>query len=153
MNFDGLPLQHAQLNSGPVSVKVNFIKPAQAIQLEEAFRIEGNVTMTGKELNQALLSERWRWLGDLLSEELMGLRPLGGLRIDNDTLELQAEVIAQSLPVVQRFSLKAESGTLQIRRLEGTGQTNLPMDPAIHIEKAVLASGLLHLSGKATVTP
>ena len=153
VNFDGLPLQHAELNSGPVRVKVNFSRPSQAVQLEDAFSLTGNVTMKGKELNQALLSERWRWLGDLLTEELMGLTPLGGLRIDNDILELQAAVKGQSEPAIQRFSLQALSGTLQIRPLEGDGQVDLPMDPSIQIDKAVLAAGLLHLSGRANVTP
>lgn len=153
VNFQGLIIQHAEIKSGLIQVNINIGWPAKAIQLNEAFSIFGNITMTGKELNQSLLSDQWRWLGDHLSEELMGLAPLGGLRIDNDVLELQAPVIGDNEPARQRFSLSAEDGTLRISHLVGGKETNLPMDPAINIEKGVLASGMLSLCGNAKVSP
>ncbi|MCP4973623.1 MAG: DUF2993 domain-containing protein [Prochlorococcus sp.] len=155
VSFQGLPLHHAELTSGPLKLNVNLSKPGQAVQLKQAFEIQGNVTLTGNALNKALLSDPWSWLGDWLAEQLMGLTPLGGLRINNDILELQAAVIGQLEPAKSQFLLRADSGTILIRHLDADAEAeaSLPMDPGIVIKKAELKGGQLHLKGDATVKP
>ena len=89
-----------------------------------------------------------------MAEQLMGLSPLGALRIDVDLLELQVPVAAHQDPVRRRFRLNAEQGTLCFRpETADEPRTLLPMDPAIRIEQVQLAGGQLALKGKASVTP
>ena len=83
----------------------------------------------------------------------MGLTPLGGLRIDNDQMELQAPVVAHKDPARRRFQLRAGQGTVVIHPIDGERETLLPMDDGIQIEKAALQAGILHLQGRARVTP
>ena len=151
--FQGLPLHYAELKSGPLRLNMNLGKSAQVVTLEQSFDLQGTVSITDKDLNQVLLSDPWRWLGDWLAEELIGITPLGGLQINNDTLELQAPVIGQQEPARRRFLIKADKGTVLIRHQDVDLEASLPMDPAIHIEEAVLNGGQLHLKGRASVTP
>ena len=154
MRFQGLPLQHVVLSSGPIQVDLQLLQPGRMLALQHPFRLEGDVTITGRDLNDALLDEPWRWLGDWLSEQLMGLTPLGGLLIDNDVLELQSPVAAQKDPARRRFRLKAAQNTVMIQPLtEEQGATLLPMDPEIHILEASLQGGQLTLQGEARVNP
>ena len=151
--FRNLPIQHADLRSGPIQVDLSLLRPGRMLSLQEPFALSGEVSMGGKGLNEALLNEPWRWLGDWLSEQLMGLTPLGSMRIDNDVLELKAPVVAHQDPARRRFRLDAEMGTVAIRPLDGQHSTLLPMDPMISITQADLQGGMLHLRGEATVTP
>ena len=151
--FQGLPLQHADLRSGPIQIDLSLLRPDKVMALQEPFALKGQVTITGRGLNQALLGETWRWLGDWLSEQLMGLTPLGGLVIDNDVLELQAPVVAHKDPARRRFLLEAGQNTVVLRPVEGYHETALPMDPTIRIVEAQLQGGMLHLSGDAHDTP
>ena len=109
--------------------------------------------MRGVDLNRALLMDRWRWLGDWLAEQLMGLHTLGSLEIDNDMLILTAPVLNAREIVKKQFHLDAAHGTIRISRVEAEGEVLLPMDSNISIEEAHLKGGQLHLSGKAKVTP
>ena len=151
--FQGLPLQHAELSSGPIQIDLSLLRPDKMVVLQEPFALKGQVTLTGRGLNQALLGESWRWLGDWLSEQLMGLTTLGGLAIDNDVLELQAPVAAYKDPARRRFLLQAARNTVVLRPVDGDQETALPMDPSIRIVEALLQGGMLHLSGDADVTP
>ena len=154
VTFQGLPIHHAELRSGPLSLNLNPAQPGQILQLKHDFQLTGAVTMRGVDLNRALLTERWRWLGDWMAEQLMGLSPLGSLRIDADLLELQVPVAAHQDPACRRFRLNAEQGTLCFRPENADEpRTLLPMDPAIRIEQVQLASGQLALKGSASVTP
>ena len=154
VRFQGLPLQHAEISSGPIQVDLTWLRPGQMLALKGPCQVSGMVAMPGQPLGDALLSERWRDLGDWLAEQLMGLSPLGALRIDSDLLELQVPVAAHQDPARRRFRLNAEQGTLCFRpETADEPRTLLPMDPAIRIEQVQLASGQLALKGQASVTP
>ena len=154
VRFQGLPLQHAELSSGPIQVDLTWLRPGQMLALKGAFQVSGMVSMAGQPLGDALLSERWRDLGDWLAEQLMGLKPLGQLRIENDELELVATVAAQQDPIRRRFQLRAEDGTVVLSAsCSPETRAVLPMDPAIQITDARLGAGMLTLAGNANVTP
>ena len=152
--FQGLPLQSVELCSGPIAVDMKLLSPGQMLTLQQPFQVEGEVSFNGRQLNGALLAEPWRWLGDWMAEQLMGLSLLGSLRIDADLLELQVPVAAHLDPACRRFRLNAERGTLCFRPENADEpRTLLPMDPAIRIEQVQLAAGQLALKGQASVTP
>ena len=153
VTFQGLPIHQAEVSSGPLNLNLKPQAPSQILQLQDAFALQGNVTMRGVDLNRALLTDRWRWLGDWLAEQLMGLTTLGHLEIDNETLILTAPVINSSEMVRKCFHLDAAGGTIRIRRIETDGEVFLPMDSNINIEEAYLKGGQLHIRGTAKVTP
>jgi len=153
VSFQNLPLLRAELQSGPLHAQINPSQPGQPIQLANPFRIDGEVVLNGTDLNCAVASDRWRWLGDLLCEQLMGLTTLQSLTIDNDVLELQAAVIAEHSPAKARFRIEAEAGTIKVTHLDNLRSILLPMDPGIQIEEANLKAGQLILEGNATVNP
>ena len=99
-----------------------------------------------------MASDRWRWLGDLLAEQLMGLTPLRSLVIDNDQLVLTADVITGKDPVKRRFRLCADQGTIRVDHCDAEESLLLPMDPNIQINAARLQGGQLVLNGQATVS-
>jgi len=154
VRFQGLPLQRVDLCSGPIAVDMKLLSPGQMLALQQPFQVKGEVSFNGRQLNSALLAEPWRWLGDWMAEQLMGLSPLGALRIDADLIELQVPVAAHQDPARRRFRLHAEQGTLCFRpETADEPRMLLPMDPAIRIEQAQLGGGQLALKGKASVTP
>ena len=153
ITFQGLPIQRAELTSGALTINLKPTQPGQLLQLQHPFTVQGAVTMGGADLNRALVTERWRWLGDWLAEQLMGLSTLGNFEIDNDTLVLTAPVIHEGEVVRKRFKLDAAQGTVRIRRIDAEGAVLLPMDPNIQIDEAHLRAGQLHLRGRASVQP
>ena len=153
VTFQGLPIHHTHVSSGPLNLNIKPQQPGQLLQFQEGFQLRGSVTMRGVDLNRALLTDRWRWLGDWLAEQLMGLNTLGGLEIDNDMLVLTSPVINAGEVVKKEYRLDAAQGTIRISRVGADGELLLPMDSNIDIEEAALKAGQLHLRGHARVTP
>ncbi|WP_114991524.1 DUF2993 domain-containing protein [Synechococcus sp. UW179A] len=153
VSFDQLPLMRAELQSGALKTVFRPGQPNQPVQLKEPFSVEGEVVLRGTDLNKALATDRWRWLADLLAEQLMGLTPLRSLAIDNDRLVLTADVITGKDPVQRSFSVCADQGTLRLNHCDAEGRFCLPMDPSIRIMDARLQGGQLVIKGKATVHP
>ena len=154
VRFDGLPLQFAEISSGPIQLDLSLLKPGRMLALKDPFQVNGTVTLPGAELNASLGSERWRDLADWMAEQLLGVTPLGALRIDNTFLELRAQVSAQMDPIRRRFRLQADAGTVHFCPLDdGVPSTRLPMDPSIRITDVSLSAGQVTLTGVADVKP
>ena len=154
VRFDGLPLQFAELSSGPIQLDLSLLKPGRMLALRDPFQVKGTVTLPGAELNVSLGSERWRDLADWMAEQLLGVTPLGALRIDNTVLELRAQVSAQTDPIRRRFRLQAEAGTVRFCPFDDDApSTRLPMDPSIRITDVSLSAGQVTLTGVADVKP
>ncbi len=153
VSFEQLPLLRAELQSGELKTIFRPGQPNQPLQLKDPFSIEGEVVLSGTDLNKALATDRWRWLADLLAEQLMGLTPLRSLAIDNDRLVLTADVITGKDPVQRSFCLCADRGTIRVNHCDAEGELLLPMDSSIKIIDARLQGGQLVIKGNATVQP
>ena len=154
VRFQGLPLHHVELHSEAIVVDLQVLKPGRMLALQHPFKVSGSVTFLGVALNQALLVPPWNWLGDWLAEQLMGVTPLGGLRIDGNTLELCAPISGTQTPLQRHFQLAAAEGTVVFQSEDEQAlSTALPMDDNITIEEATLSAGRLVLLGHAQVTP
>mgnify|MGYP006263749505 FL=1 len=154
VRFDGLPLQFAEISSGPIQLDLSLLKPGRMLALRDPFQVNGTVTLPGAELNASLGSERWRDLADWMAEQLLGVTPLGALRIDNTVMELRSQVSAQTDPIRRRFRLQAEAGTVRFCPFDDDApSTRLPMDPSIRITDVCLSAGQVTLTGVADVKP
>jgi len=125
----------------------------QSLQLVQPFQVQGTVAFSGPDLGASLATPDWRSLGDDLAEEILGLSPLAGLRIEEERLVLIAHGSGSGIPLEVPTNVEAVDGSIEIQSLDGGARARLPMDPAIRIEQAQIGSGLLQLLGEARVSP
>jgi hypothetical protein len=145
--YSSLEIEMVELRSSAIQVQLGNLLKGQALQLHQAFQIEGYVAFTAAGLCRSLCMPQWRGLGDQLAETLLGLTPLQEVRIERDRLILQAQGMScDTLP-------EAVDGHLELRRAEGEQRVALPGDPNIQISEANLEGRLLQLHGSARVLP
>jgi hypothetical protein len=154
VRYRDLPIERVDLASEPIRVRMGAVLRGGGALLDQPFRISGLVVFSGEGLRQALSLEPWRQIGDALAEEVIGVGPLAGVRLDADRLVLEAPAAAgESEPVQVATRLQASDGTVAFHRLDGSVASRLPMDPNIQIEQALIGTGLLELQGNALVLP
>ena len=152
--FQGLNFHHAEIESGPIQIKINFSMKGQRVKLEEAFYIKGNLSLIGNELSQALISGQWQGVGDLVAEKLLGVKSLESLSIQNDLLEIKGRDPNNNELILGRFNIDAAGGNLRINPLNKQAMILiLPMDPSIKINSAMLKGGKLWITGWSEVNP
>ncbi len=148
-----LPMQQVILKSGPILFNMNPKNREKGLKIKQPFQLAGSISIHNTALNEILMLKPWNNIGDSLSEKLLGITPLGGIKIEHESLELYAPVIGQEKSAKQTFLVNAEQGTIRISNRSSTLVVLLPMDPNIAIEKAYLRNNSLHLMGKAIVNP
>ncbi len=153
VTYRNLRIDRVQLRSDPIRVRMGALLRSKSLQLDHPFAVRGLVCFNADDLARSLASPAWRSLGDGLAEELLGVSPLAGLRMDADRLILFASGSGTSVPLEVAAEVVAADGTVLLRSRAGGVEARLPMDPSIRIDRAELASGLLELRGEALVSP
>ena len=151
--YQNLRFDRVELASGVIRVRMGALLRGQSLKLEHPFQVRGSVAFSGPDLGVSLATPSWRSLGDGLAEEILGLSPLAGLRIEEGRLVLIAHGSGGGRPLEVATSVRAVEGNLEVRSLDGGALARLPMDPAIRIEQAQIGGGLLQLLGEARVSP
>jgi hypothetical protein len=151
--YQNLRFDRVELASGVIRVRMGALLRGQSLKLEHPFQVRGSVAFSGPDLGVSLATPSWRSLGDGLAEEILGLTPLAGLRIEEGRLVLIAHGSGSGRPLEVATSVRAVEGNLEVRSLDGGALARLPMDPAIQIEQANIGGGLLQLLGEARVSP
>ena len=154
VRYQDLELAEVRLRGEAMRVRMGALVRRQTLELDNPFQVVGSILFSGEGLNRTLAHPSWSWLGDELAEGLLGIRPLAGLRLEEDRLVLQARPSGpNSLPVERSTRVEAKEGSVALSSQGGEWAMTLPMDPSILVETASLGAGLLELAGRATIQP
>ena len=153
VHYQHLQLDLVDLTSGPLRVQMGSLWRGQPVKLREPFAVRGLVSFTTAGLNHSLAQPHWRPLADQLGEELLGITPLMGLRLDANRLVLAAQGVGESSPVEVPTTVEAGADGLVLVNEDGSHRSLVAMDPSLRLERATVEAGLLVLEGEATVTP
>jgi hypothetical protein len=151
--FQDLRFESVELRGEAIRLRPGAALRGQGSLLREPFRVRGQLYLNSEDLNRSLGSAQWRQLGDNLVEALLGVSPLMRVRILDRRLILSAPSAGQDLPIEVAATLAASEGTVVLQTQAQGPIYRLPMDPAIHIERAELEAGMLLLEGEALVRP
>ncbi|MDA0718353.1 MAG: DUF2993 domain-containing protein [Cyanobacteria bacterium] len=151
--FKDLHFELVELTSGPIQVQIGNLLKGQALQLERAFEIQGQVSFTADGLTRCLSAPQWRALGDGLGETLLGIVPLVELRMCRDNLLFTAQALGTPDLIEMATNVVAAEGSIEIHSVDGNVSSRLPMDPGISIRDARIEAGMVHLVGTAQVSP
>jgi hypothetical protein len=152
VTYRGLDLERVDLTSSALDLQLSPLWRGQPLQLRQPFRISGRVGFSPAGLCHSLARPAWRTLADQLADQLLGITPLVGLRIEADRLVFAARPIGAGPLVERRTTLQAEPGGVRITPDDGKAAL-LPIDPAIQLDEVQLETGLLFLAGRAEVSP
>ena len=151
--FQDLRFESVELRGEAIRLRPGAALRGQGSLLREPFRVRGQLYLNSEDLNRSLGSAQWRQLGDNLVEALLGVSPLMRVRILDRRLILSAPSAGQDRPIEVAATLAASDGTVVLQTQAQGPIYRLPMDPAIHIERAELEAGMLLLEGEALVRP
>lgn len=151
--FQDLRFESVELLGQAIRLRPGAALRGQGSLLREPFRVRGQLYLSSEDLNRSLGSAQWRQLGDNLVEALLGVSPLMRVRIMDRRLILSAPSAGSDRPIEVAATLAASGGTVELQTQAQGPIYRLPMDPAIHIERAELEGGMLLLEGEALVRP
>ena len=115
VEYRQLHFERVELASGPIRVRMGALLRGQSLQLEHPFQVRGRVSFSGQDLSTSLATPAWRGLADGLADQILGLSPLAGVRIQEERLLLIAQGAGAGSPVEVATTVRAMGGSVEIR--------------------------------------
>ena len=151
--FAHLPIEQVELTSEPITVHMGNLLQGEPVKLEQAFTIEGQLSLTAAGLTTLLSHPQWRDLAELLHDRVLGQLPLQQVRVEAERLVFVLQGNAPADRVELQVLVRAAGGTIELASPAGELLCSLPMDPNITIERAWIEAGMVQLQGRARVSP
>jgi len=151
--FAHLPIEQVELTSEPITVQMGNLLQGEPIKLEQAFTIEGQLSLTAAGLTTLFSHPHWRDLAELLHDRVLGQLPLLQVRVEPERLVFVLQGNAPADRVELQVLVRAAGGTLELASPAGEVLCRLPMDQTITIERAWIEAGMVQLQGRARVSP
>ena len=149
-NFQGLNFCEARLQTGRINIQIDFSKKSK-LTLKNDFNVFGKVNIEGKSLENNLLDDSWKWLGEWICIELMGKSELISIEFLQNKIKLKAFIKDLGEIVDRRFKISNHEGSILIYNEEYSLKAILPMDQSIFIDKAYIANYNLIIEGNSKV--
>lgn len=154
VTYQDLEIELVDLRSSAIRVQMGNLLRGQALQLDQPFAIQGQLSFSPDGLSRSFTKARWRGLADWLAEHLLGIAPLLDLGIAGNRLALKAQGIGPSDRVELEICLATVPGGLSFTTVDGSTELLvLPLDASIDLRDARIEAGMVVLDGSAQVTP
>ncbi len=153
INLDDLIINQAVITTSPIRIILNISGDKEKIQLKESFHIKGNVSIQAEDIQQAITSPRWSWLGEWLSENLLGGKSIEKISIIKNHLCLSTINPITNIIEVNKFTINPIREGLLIKAKDSEVKSVLPVEEAIQIATITIGNHYINIEGTSLIKP
>ncbi len=149
INLNDIYIDYAEIESAPINIEINLQK--RYLNIKNDFTIEGNIRLDEECLRKILFHKSWKWIGVLLTKELIGVEKLQSISIEDDFIHIIGTDKTENCNKEIKLTVKANSGKLIILDTKSLKNLTLPMEDAIYIHEASVKSGMLLITANSII--
>ena len=149
INFQEIGIASIEIRVDHIEIKFDsFLK----INLKSPFKIFGSVNLSGDCLKETLLSNRWKYISNLICKKFFEMANIKDLKVNDSILEIKA---SNSNQIYNKkiLTISEKSNSLMLTEINSLNSLVLPMDESIEISKAYIKKGLIVIHGEAIINP
>ena len=143
--FDALQLEADNL-------KINFKLINKELSFTDNPLIEFKIFLSQSSLRTVLLSGKWNWIGDKISNEILNLEKLIDIRIKDDQLSIKASKKNLSVNQVKRINIKTERGKIYLENKDYNKIVKIPIEDKIYIKNVYIENNLINIFASSSIS-
>ena len=151
VNFQEIYIHNAQLSTSSFQFNLNLYSNEKIASIKNEFYVQADLILTSQDLQKTISSERWFFLNQLLAKNLLLRDSLISMKILDDILEATGKDNGNEYSAKCFYKLEVVSGKMIVKNENRSYE--IPMDPSIYINHAILEDGKIFINLTAKVTP
>ncbi len=149
INFKELLLDSIKISAGNINLKLNYLP--NKISFVKEFIINLKVITSGSSLEKTLLSPNWKWLGELISKELIEVDSLKSIEIQDNKLKITGFCKIRKIENTCYIILSSNDEKLVLTNSKNSKYLIIPMEDSICIKNAFLEEDSLNIIIEAKI--
>ena len=103
-------------------------------------------------VRKVLLSDKWNWIGDKISNEILNLEKLIDIKIKDGQLLIKAFKKNLSISQVKQINIKAERGKIYLENKDYNKIIQIPIEDKIYIQNVNIENNLINISASSSIS-
>ena len=150
INYKDLFFDELQLEAD--NLKINFKLINKELYFKDNPIIKFKILLSQSSVRTALLSDKWNWIGDKISNEILNLEKLIDIKIKDGQLLIKASKNNLSVNQVKRIDIKTERGKIYLENKDYNKIIQIPIEDKIYIKNVNIENNLINISASSSIS-
>lgn len=150
INYKDLFFDELQLEAD--NLKINFKLINKELFITDNPIIKFNFSLSQSSFRTVLLSDKWNWIGDKISNEILNLEKLIDIKIKDGQLLIKASKNNLSVNQVKRIDIKTERGKIYLENKDYNKIIQIPIEDKIYIKNVNIENNLINICASSSIS-
>ena len=150
INYKDLFFDELQLEAD--NLKINFKLINKELYFKDNPIIKFKLLLSQSSVKTALLSDKWNWIGDKISNEILNLEKLIDIKIKDGQLLIKASKNNLSVIQVKRINIKTERGKIYLENKDYNKIIQIPIEDKIYIKNVNIENNLINICASSSIS-
>jgi hypothetical protein len=150
INYKDLFFDELQLEAD--NLKINFKLINKELYFKDNPTIKFKILLSQSSVRKALLSDKWNWIGDKISNEILNLEKLIDIKIKDGQLLIKASKNNLSVNQVKRIDIKTERGKIYLENKDYNKIIQIPIEDKIYIKNVNIENNLINICASSSIS-
>ena len=150
INYKDLFFDELQLEAD--NLKINFKLINKELYFKDNPKIKFKILLSQSSVRTALLSDKWNWIGDKISNEILNLEKLIDIKIKDGQLLIKASKNNLSVNQVKRINIKTERGKIYLENKDYNKIIQIPIEDKIYIKNVNIENNLINICASSSIS-
>ena len=133
------------------NIKINFRVYNKELKFENNIIIKFKVSLSENSLNSVLLSTKWNWIANRISNEILNQKILEDIKIKNNHILMKTSTDKQGVSEEVKVDIKAEEGSLYLDNKLCNKSIRIPIEEKVCIKNLSIENDLINISANSSV--
>ena len=150
INYKDLFFDELQLEAD--NLKINFKLINKELYFKDNPTIKFKILLSQSSVRTVLLSDKWNWIGDKISNEILNLEKLIDIKIKDGQLLIKASKKNLSVNQVKRINIKTERGKIYLENKDYNKKIQIPIEDKIYIKNVKIENNLINIFASSSIS-
>jgi len=149
INYKDLLLDKIEIKAD--QIKVNFKFKNKELYFKNNPIIEFKISLSGNSLKKILSSDNWKWIENMISEEVLNQNKIEDIRIYNNKLLIKSTNKDNIINNIEQININTAKGKIFLENIKIKSSFHLPIEDKIYIKNVFIENDLIHIFANSSV--
>ena len=150
INYKDLLFDKFELEANNIKIIFNIIN--KELRLENNFTIKFKLSLSADSLKTVLLSNKWNWIGDMISKEILNKAKLEDIKFKNDQILIKTSKDNNIITEEAKVDINTENGDLYLRNKANNKSIKIPIEDKVFIRNVNIENNLINIFAKSSIS-
>ena len=150
INYKELLFDEFQLEANDISII--FTLSNNELTFKNNFIVKFKLSLSANSLKAILLSNKWNWIGDMISKEILNETKLEDIKIKNGQLLIKTIKDNENINEYEKIIIKTEDGNLYLENTLCNKLIKIPIEDKVCIKNVNIKNNLINIYANSSIS-